>query len=183
MDLNSYLNTLPRTQRRMVSDVVQVADDVHVWRAFRSKERLYIAPDGGLLGNQGTFGWVLTLSKHVLYKCGGPVDGPYDTANSTRSELCGLASSLLVIASVARHWGLRHRCTFRCIMDSRSAISKVHKTTSRRRPDNHQYPEADLLTLIRSLLVEIRRSEHFHWVKGHQDSLKLSKSPTNCKQE
>jgi hypothetical protein len=120
--LASYLTTLPRTQRRMVSDVVQVADDVQIWRAFRSKERLYIASDGGLHGRQGTFGWVLTSSKNVLFKCGGPVDGPHDTANSTRSELCGIASSFLLIASVARNWGLRHRCSFRCITDSRSAL-------------------------------------------------------------
>lgn len=38
MPLQSYLKTLPRTKRRMVLDVTQVADDVQIWRAFRSKE-------------------------------------------------------------------------------------------------------------------------------------------------
>lgn len=112
------------TQRRMVSDVTQVANDVQIWRAFRSKEKLFIASDGGLYGNQGTFGWVITSSKQVLYQCGGPVDGPYDSANSTRSELCGLASSFLLVASLARNWGIRHRCSFRCILDSRNALCK-----------------------------------------------------------
>lgn len=38
VSLREYLKTLPRTQRRMTSDFEQVADDLQVWRAFRSKE-------------------------------------------------------------------------------------------------------------------------------------------------
>lgn len=172
MPLLEYLKTLPRTQRRLVGDVVQVADDVQVWRAFRSKERLFFATDGGLLGTHGTFGWVLTSSKHILFTCGGPVDGPRDTANSTRCELSGIASALLVIASISRNWGLPHRCTFRCITDSRAALSKIHKQIRRRHVDHRQPYDSDLLLLIRSLLIEIRRIVAFKWVKGHQDAIK-----------
>ena len=170
--LSEYLRTLPRTQRRMVSEVEQVADDLQVWRAFRSRERLYIASDGGLDGTKGTFGWVLATSKRILFKCGGPVDGPFDTQNSTRCELCGFASSLLLIASLSRNWGLRHRCTFKWFTDSRAAISKVFKTNRRGCEACRQTYDSDLLSLIRGLLKEIRRIVTFNWVKGHQDSIK-----------
>ncbi len=141
-----------RTQQRLLDDLQQVATDVQVWRAFCSKECLYIASDGGLhAGQHGTFGWVISTNKHVLFKCGGPVDGPYDTVNSTRSELCGFASSLLLIAYLSRTWGLRHTCTFRWFTDSKSAISKIERT-SRRGPTAGRRPhKADLLSLIRSL--------------------------------
>ncbi|KAI2512859.1 hypothetical protein MHU86_1405 [Fragilaria crotonensis] len=156
----------------MVSNVEQVATDVQVWRAFRSRERLHIASDGGLHGNLGTFGWVLATSKNILFKCGGPVDGPFDTASSTRSELCGFASSLLLIAAASRNWGLRHSCSFRWLTDSRSAISKVYKTNRRGCLASRQTFDSDLLSMIRSLLIEIRRIVVFRWVRGHQDSIK-----------
>lgn len=93
MTLQEYLQTLPRTQRRMVSAVEQVATDVQVWRAFRSRERLHIASDGGLHEQHGTFGWVLATSKHILFKCGGPVDGPFDTVNGASYVVLLLPSS------------------------------------------------------------------------------------------
>jgi hypothetical protein len=171
MSLMEEISTLPRTQRRMVADVKQVATDLQIWRAFRSHDRLYIASDGGLLGHEGTFGWILVTSNHELFRCGGPVDGPFDAASSTRSELCGYASSLLLIAAVARNWGLRHRCSFRWLTDSRSALSKVYKTNRRGCAASRQTFDSDLLSLIRLLLIEIRRIVTFKWVKGHQDSL------------
>ncbi|KAI2513678.1 hypothetical protein MHU86_818 [Fragilaria crotonensis] len=82
--IRDYLATLSRTQRRLVEDVTQVATDLQVWRAFRSRERLYIASDGGLSGNEGTFGWVISTRKFPLFQCGGPVDGPFDTNSSTK---------------------------------------------------------------------------------------------------
>lgn len=144
--LPEYLKTLPRTQRRMVSDVEQVADDLQVWRAFRSHERLYIASDGGLDGQKGTFGWILATSKTTLFKCGGPVDGPFDTQTSTRCELCGFASALVLIASVSRNWGLRHRCSFEWFTDSRAALSKVYKTNRRGCEASRQTYNSDLLS-------------------------------------
>lgn len=125
---------------------------------------------------EGTFGWVLTTSKRVLFTCGGPVDGPHDTATSTRSELSGIASALLLIASVSRNWGLRHRCSFRVISDSRAALSKVTRILHRHSLESRQPPESDLLMLIQSLLMEIRRKVSFKWTKGHQDATTAYKS-------
>jgi hypothetical protein len=66
-------------------------------RAFRSKERIIIA----------AFGRVIATRKMTLYKCGVPVDGPFVTTSSTRSELFGFASALLWLPAVSGHWGLQ----------------------------------------------------------------------------
>lgn len=142
--LREYLHTLPRTQRRLVEDARQVATDVQVWRAFRSREQLFVASDGGLSGHEGTFGWIIATKKLTLFECGGPVDGPFDTNSSTRCELAGLASSLLFLVSIARHWGLRHRCRFKWITDSKAALSRVTKCTRRGSRPSRQPYDADL---------------------------------------
>jgi hypothetical protein len=170
--IHDYIRTLPTTHRRLLADLHQDASDVQVWRAFRSKARLYIASDGGLDGNRGTHGWVIASKKHILFRCSGPVDGFVSTESSTRSELAGCASSLLLVASISRIWGLRHRCSFRWITDSRSAISRVKKHAL---PDCYKSKmpdDVDLISLISTLIREIRRPLRFEWVKGHQDSLK-----------
>ncbi|KAI2502522.1 hypothetical protein MHU86_11954 [Fragilaria crotonensis] len=170
--IHDYVRTLPTTQRRLLADLHQEVSDVQVWRAFRSKARLYIASDGGLDGNRGTHGWVIASKKHTLFRCSGPVDGFVSTESSTRSELAGCASSsLLLVAIISRIWGLRHRCSFRWITDSRSAISRVKRYAL---PNCHQSKmpnDADLISLISTLIIEIRRPLRLEWVKGHQDSL------------
>ncbi|KAI2494260.1 hypothetical protein MHU86_20278 [Fragilaria crotonensis] len=113
--LKAYLHTLPRTQRRLLSEWTQQATDIQVWRAFRSRARLHLATDGGLLGTQSTHGWILATSTTVLFTGSGPVDGPFELASSTRSELGGLAASLLLIVGIARFWGLRHKASIRCM--------------------------------------------------------------------
>ncbi|KAI2510061.1 hypothetical protein MHU86_4355 [Fragilaria crotonensis] len=170
-DLRDYLATLPRSQRRLVEDATQVATDLQVWRAFRSREHLYIASDGGLSGNEGTFGWIISTRKFPLFQCGGPVDGPFDTNSSTRSELAGFVSSLLFITGLARYWGLKHRSRFKWITDSKAALSKVRLVTRRGWRATRQPNEADLLSIIASLLQELRCKVAYAWIKGHQDRL------------
>ena len=170
--LTEYVRTLPNTQRRLLADLQQQASDVQVWRAFRSKAKLYIASDGGLDGNRGTHGWVLASKKHVLFRCSGPVDGFVSTESLTRSELAGCASSLLLITVIARMWGLRHRCSFCWITDSRAAISRITKyVLSGGRCIKQMPDDADLISLIATLYRELRRQFRPEWVKGHQDSL------------
>jgi hypothetical protein len=68
-------------------------------------------------------------------------DGPSDLGSSTPSELGGLAAPLLLIASLARFWGLKHKCRYRWVVDSKqAAIATVTITTRishqlRRAPD------------------------------------------------
>ena len=129
--LNHYLNTLPQWHRRLLHHYEQTSSDVTVWRAFRSRQRLIIATDGSLLPTAGTFGWKITTTKHLsLYHGSGPIDGPIDTGRSTRSKLGGFTAPLLLITILARHWGLRHRCKFRWLVDSRIAINRVTFTVS-----------------------------------------------------
>jgi hypothetical protein len=85
------------------------------------------------------------------------------------SELCGLAAPLLLIASLARFWGLKHKCQYRWIVDSKAAIATVTVTTRishqlRRAPDNSDY-----VMVIGSLRREIGKPIEAIWVKGHQD--------------
>jgi ribonuclease HI len=170
-DLSSYLSQLPRWHKRLLSSYQQEAEDVQVWKAFRSRRRLTIASDGGLKHKIGTFGWKI-VDKHgiTLFSGSGPVDGPLDIANSTRSELGGLTAPLLLCASLARYWGLSHRCKYIWSTDSKAAIGKVtFITRSTNQP--RQYPnEVDYVTAIRELHKSLKgRKLKCNWVKGHQD--------------
>jgi hypothetical protein len=171
-DLPAYLSQLPRWHKRLLSNYQQEASDAQVWKAFRSRRRITIASDGGLRHKLGTFGWKI-VDKHgiTLFSGSGPVDGPLDIANSTRAELGGLTAPLLLCASLARYWGLTHRCKYIWSTDSQAAISKVTfitRTTNQPR----QYPnEVDYVTAIKELHKSLKgRQLKCHWVKGHQDA-------------
>ncbi|KAI2493079.1 hypothetical protein MHU86_21463 [Fragilaria crotonensis] len=168
-DLPSYITSLSsRTERRLLDGLQQKASDLQVWRAFRSKSRLHLASDGGLSKNSATHGWILSTGKQVLFTCSGPVDGSNDTHSSTRSELGGCASALLLLSSLSVFWGLKHRCSFNWYTDSRSAISRFHTFCGRRR-SIRMPSDADLLSIISSSLRVLKRSFRPIWVKAHQD--------------
>jgi hypothetical protein len=128
--LNEYIAALPRTHRRLLCHFHQQCTDLQLWRSFRSRRRLEIVTDGGLHATQGTFGWKIVDKQVVLYQGSGPVDGPYDQSNSIRCKIGGFASSLLLITVISKYWGIRHRCKFHWIVDSKAAISKVLVTIS-----------------------------------------------------
>lgn len=110
--LFEYITSLPLSHRRLLDELEQVATDQEVWKTFRSKSRIYVASDGGLHQTRGTHGWLISTRKQVLFKCAGPIDGPFDTASLTRCELAGCASSLLMLVSLSRFWGLKHSSSF-----------------------------------------------------------------------
>ena len=134
-DINPYTSSLSsKTERRLLDGLVtQQATDRQVWRAFHKKSRLHVASNGGLSTESATHGWVLSTGIQVLFTCSGPVDGNFDPNSSTRSELGGCASSLLLLASLSKMWGLKHRCSFNWHTDSTSAISWFHKYCGRRK--------------------------------------------------
>ena len=169
--LSTYLSSLPTSHRRLLADFDQVGTDVQVWRAFRSKSKLFVASDGGLHKQHGTHGWIVSTGKVVLFKCAGPIDGPFDTNSSTRCELGGCASCLLLLVSLSRFWGLKHRCSFRWYCDSKSAISRIQRYCRHMSRVTTMPYDADLLSLIKSLLQELRCKFTPTWVKGHQDNL------------
>jgi ribonuclease HI len=171
-DLSTYISrSLSLRHRRMLDSLEQVATDLQVWRAFRSKSRLHVASDGGLHKHQGTFGWIISTKKKVLFKCSGPVDGPFDTDSSTRCELCGVTSSLLLLVTLSRFWGIKHRCRIRWYCDSKTAISRIQRFASPRSNATSMPFDADLISLIASFRRELRCRFQPVWVKGHQDSL------------
>ena len=170
-DLQSHIQSLPRWFRRLPSEYTQDATDIEVWRAFRSKRRLIIASDGSLLPHAGTFGWKITTDKFLnLFHGSGPIDGPIELGSSTRSELGGFTAPLLLVTILARHWGLKHRCKFKWIADSRIALHRVTIVTRKdyappRQPDN-----VDYVSVIQDLFMELRRPMQIQWIKAHQDS-------------
>jgi hypothetical protein len=142
-----------------------MANDIEVWRAFRSRKRLTIASDGSLREEAGTFGWKLTTSNHnVLFQGYGPVDGPIEIGSSTRSERGGFTAPLLLVTVVARH-----RCKFRWLADSEVAINRETFVTRKDYSPTKQPDNSDYLTTIKELFRELRRPLLTKWIKSHQD--------------
>jgi hypothetical protein len=128
--LQSFLKNLPKWHRRLLLHLDQPATDKEVFQSFRARSRLTIATDGSLQASAGTFGWKITNKTHLtLFTGSGPIDGPHEIGSSTRSELGGFTAPLLLITSLARHWGLKHRCKFRWLADSQVAINRVTVVT------------------------------------------------------
>jgi hypothetical protein len=106
--------------------------------------------------------------EQVLYQGAGTIDGPMEVGSSTRSELGELYG-----ATTSGHYpgeilGIRHKCRFRWITDSTSAISKVRIYTVKGKLN--RYPEhSDYVMAIQELAAELKRPILPHWVKGHQD--------------
>jgi ribonuclease HI len=174
--LKQFILRLPTWHKRMISEFQQLATDLQVWRAFRSHGRLIIASDGGLKARVATFGWTIvgtrggtTAADIPLFEGSGPVDGPYDITNSTRSELGGLVAPLLFCASLAAYWGLRHKCKLRWLTDSKAAISKVEFITRRSHKISKAPEDHDYMTAIRELTISLSRRIQTQWIKGHQD--------------
>ena len=166
-----YLQALPHYNRRLMDDLQQIATDDQIWKAFRSRRRLRVATDDGdLLPTKGTHGWVISTGRRILLTCADPVNGPFDTASSTRSELAGCASVLYFLARPAEFWGMKHKCWLLWYCDSKAAISRIRRHASRSSYWTRLPPDADLLAIICQHKLALRTSCALIWVKGHQDS-------------
>jgi hypothetical protein len=96
-----YVRTLPTYGQRFFAwgrpyGKLEWADIVlKINTAITDKERLDLAPDGGLTDKGGSFGMVCAKGEEELWEMAGPpVDGDTTTANSKRAELTGYAASL-----------------------------------------------------------------------------------------
>ena len=173
--LKQFIQTLPQWHKRLILHHRQPATDLQVWRAFRSRQRITIASDGGLKDRTGTFGWKIVAkglnppADITLFEGSGPIDGPYDISSSTRSELGGLVAPLLLCVSLAAHWGLRHKCKIGWLTDSKAAISRVDFITRRSNRTNKAPNDHDYMTAIRELTMSLRKRIKSQWIKGHQD--------------
>ena len=113
---------------------------------------------------------MIALGSKILFRGSGPVDGPVDTASSTRSELWAYASSLSFIDCLSKFWGIRHKCRFIWHCDSKAALSRVRKHATRSSFRRKMPPDCDLISLILSFSTSIKRNIRRCWVRGHQDS-------------
>ena len=106
---------------------------------------------------------------HIVFGS-GPIDGPIDIGSSTRSELGGFTGGpLLLVTILARFWGLRHKCKFKWLVDSKIAFNRVQLVTSNDYRPAKQPDNIDLLSTIRELHRELRRPLKAQWIKRHQD--------------
>ena len=130
LDMNEQIQQLPPFQRRLLNHVKQNASDEALRDACNQEAPLTIATDGGLRGRQGTFGWLICSSTNdVLYEGAGPVDGPFDAASSTRSELGGITAALVFYGLLIATWHFPPKCTYRWVCDSKAAISNEKRAT------------------------------------------------------
>ena len=100
------------------------------------------------------------------------MDGPFDVASSTRSEIGGFAAPMLLLTLLAQLWGMQHRCKLEWVCDSQAALTNVKKCTNWHRPQRYQPNNADLLSQIREATVRLRRPLKSTWIKGHQSGSK-----------
>ncbi|KAI2497785.1 hypothetical protein MHU86_16727 [Fragilaria crotonensis] len=193
--LADMITHLPQGQRRLLTHISQLVDDSAVWNASRSKGKLTIASDGGLKDIRGTFGWTISTSDNtVLFEGAGPVDGPRDVAkNSTRCEIAGFAAPMLLLTLFVRHWGLKYKCKFRWVCDSKAALANVTKHTKVHEPCRRQPENADFLSQIRCLkresgksrpiltIFEIAKTTTIGHTSFSQDKKKLNLNLTCCR--
>lgn len=70
---------------------------------------------------------------------------------------------------LSQFWGIRHKCRFTWLCDSKAAISRVRHYATRH-PSRRMPNDADLISLIRTHLASIKCHFKHRWIKGHQDS-------------
>ena len=170
-----FYQSLPRSKKKLLSYVKQCATPEAIWESCHGKKQLSIASDGGLNGCVGTFGWNLSTHKNeVLFEGAGPIDGPFDVASSTRSELGGYVAPLLVLHILTQIWGMQHRCKLAWVCDSKAALSNVRKSTSRDNEQRYQPNNADFLVQIRDYHKRLRQPIKPIWIKGHQQGGKTT---------
>ena len=183
----SLIKSLPRTERRMVESMNLVADMQEILGTLSKKKTVTIASDGGLKGNQGTFGWLITKQLKVLLQGSGPVDSHPGSSSSTWCELWGYASALLTLTLLLRQGGCKPQCRLRWVVDSTAAISRVRKFIRWGNLKRGRQPhDIDVLSLIRKYYQELGKRVRICWVKAHKNwvngfafvGLKLTKTRT-----
>ena len=181
LSLADCIRKLPRSQRRLLDSLTQVATDDSLWKALRSRQWIHIASDGSLSSNKiGTFGWTIATNTDTLYTCCGPADGPRDTSSSTRSELYGYASAFLLLTNLAKSWAKRYRCKFQWIVDSKAAIQRVLRHTCR---DKHKGKQGPRLHGHHHRVHARTQTQHKNLVDQPQATKKTNAHTTNLLSE
>jgi hypothetical protein len=106
-NLMAYLSSLPQSCRHMIDGIDQISDDLHVWKSFRSRKRLYVATDGGLLKTQGTHGWVISNGSTVYFDAQARSMGPLTHLHlrDASYQAMHLFSYLLIISHCSGEFG------------------------------------------------------------------------------
>ena len=106
------------------------------------------------------------------------MDGPYEAANSTRSELGGFAAAMVFYGLLLATWKNTPICSYRWVCDSKAALSNVSKVTDPDRMITKQPNHADYIGLIKETVQQLPTQIEHVWVKGHRTKLKEGELPT-----
>ena len=112
---------------------------------------------------------VTTLTNKVLFQGRGPVDRPNKTGSFIRSKLRGFTGPLLLVTMLTKHWGLRHRCKFRCLAGSDAAINQLWTDIQRDFSPTTQPDNIDYLSTIKVLSIKLWQPISTKWVMRHHE--------------
>ena len=130
----------------------------------------HVGTDGGLAGNDGTFGFVIGDDQSIIAHGMGHTTGGGDSMSSTRAELSGILAALtylrLVTAFTKTIVSESSMCILHC--DSQAALSRVISleyqgfgTTWRCRANY------DLEVAIDFCMQQLSSTVKWEWVRGH----------------
>ena len=92
-----YMKGLPPYCRRLICwskhhDSLSVSQSILLLKqSLKESKRLHTSMDGGMVGNQGSFGFIIASSWTPIWISAGPVDMDPTTASSSRPEMAGYA--------------------------------------------------------------------------------------------
>lgn len=105
-----------------------------------------------------------------LFAGAGPVDGPTMQSSSTRAELFGVGSPLVLLHEYCEYLHIPIRGRFWWYCDSEAAIGRVEKTLYPYSKRRSQPGNVDIVSLIAYEVKHHGRRFRGTWVKAHQDN-------------
>jgi hypothetical protein len=158
---HDYMATLPEWEKDLLSSI-QFVDRRRLLHSLRSDENLFMASDGGVTNQQGSFGAVIATSDHILIECGGRAHGT--DPRPFRAEGYGILA-ILRLAFHLRYFYLTGNAPlqFRLYCDS-AASQRLSSTLPRR----FLFSEVDVKMQILSAMQAGSLHVVFEDVEGHQ---------------
>jgi hypothetical protein len=116
------------------------------------------------------------LANKELFQGCGTVNGPNKTGSSIRSKLGGFTAPLLLVTTLAKHWGLRRRCKFRWLAERKAAINQVQMVIQKDNSPTTQPDNSNYLSTNKVLSSKLRQPITTKWVKCHHEENEQGKT-------
>jgi hypothetical protein len=120
------------------------------------------------------------MTNEILYKGPGPVDGPFDSANLTRSKLRGIAAAMLLIVFFFTGGGEDLRTDFNGCPIAKELLpyqmSPNHSINKLATPNGNQTIQTTTCLLLSKIILSPPNAASSNWY-----GLKVTKTPHNSK--